>query len=348
MSGWGLALGLAALSAAVFAFRRPLASAGDSILAKLDDVLERPRRGRLGSGPTAAILLGPALTILAAFGFAPLIYAGYISLFDLRAGTYAGLGNYARAWNDPEFFGSIRVTVFYAAGTIPTTLALSFIVARLLFRVGRGRGFFRTVYFLPYVTSAVAAATVWRVLLRPNSGFVNVLLERIGLPAQMWLIEQRGALHVLTDGWIAPDIGPSLALCCIIAFDVWHASGFAVVIFLAGMAAIPRELEEAAIVDGAGPWQTLTRITLPLLSPTVFFLVIVTAIQAFKSFNSFYALTNTARSPDTQNLIIYIYAQLYENQRYGYGATIAVFLCGAMVVLTLVQWRYFGRWVHYE
>ena len=348
MNGWTLAIGLVVVSAAILIFRRPLTSAGDLILATLDDLLERPRFARAGNGPTAALLLVPALAILAVFGFAPLIYAVYISLFDLRAGTYAGLGNYARAWNDPEFFGSIRVTVFYAAGTIPITLVLSFAVAWLLFRLGRGRGFFRTVYFLPYVTSAVAAATVWRVLLRPNSGYVNVLLETIGLPAQMWLIEPRGILHVLTNGWIAPDIGPSLALCCIIAFDVWHASGFAIVIFLAGMTAIPRELEEAAIVDGAGPWQILYRVTLPLLSPTVFFLVIVSAIKAFQAFNSFYALTNTARSTDTQNLVIYIYAQLYENQRYGYGATIAVCLCVAIILLTLAQWRYLGRRVHYE
>jgi multiple sugar transport system permease protein len=288
------------------------------------------------------------LAVLAVFGFAPLIYAVYISLYDVRAEAYVGSGNYVRAWNDPEFFSSVRVTVYYAAGTIPATLALSFVIAWLLFRVARARGFFRTVYFLPYVTSAVAAATVWRVLLRPNSGYVNVLLDALGLPTQTWLIEQRGILHLITQGWVAPDIGPSLALCCIIVFDVWHFSGFAIVIFLAGMSAVPRELEEAAIVDGAGPWQVLYRVTLPLLSPTVFFLVVVSAIKAFQTFNSFYALTNTAQSPDTQNLVIYIYKQLYENQRYGYGAAIAVCLCVAIVVLTLVQWRYLGRRVHYE
>lgn len=343
--GWGLGT---LVFAGCLLFRRPLGTAGDTVLARLDDILDHPRFARLGDGPSAVLLLVPALVILAVFGFAPLLYAVYISLFDVHAGEFVALENYVRAWNDPEFWGSIRVTIYYALGTIPTTLVLSFSIAWLLFRLGRGRGVFRTAYFLPYVTSVVAAATVWRVLLRPHSGYVNALFHAVGLPAQTWLIEQRGVLYLLTHGWFAPETGPSLALCCIIAFDVWHASGFAIVIFLAGLTAIPRELEEAAVIDGAGPFQILRNVILPLLSPTVFFLFIVSAIKAFQSFNSFYTLTNTARSTDTQNLVIYIYAQLYENQRFGYGATIAVCLCVAIVALTLLQWRFLGRKVHYE
>ncbi len=342
---WGV--GILAFAACLL-FRRPLGTAGDTFLARLDDIFDHARLARFGDAPSAVLLLVPALIILTAFGFAPLLYAVYISLFDVRAGEFVAVENYARAWNDPEFWGSIRVTIYYALGTIPSTLVLSFAVAWLLFRLGRGRGLFRTAYFLPYITSVVAAATVWRVLLRPHSGYVNALFQAVGLPPQTWLIEPRGVLYLLTHGWFAPDTGPSLALCCIIAFDVWHASGFAIVIFLAGLTAIPRELEEAAIIDGAGPFQVLRSVILPLLSPTVFFLFIVSAIKAFQSFNSFYTLTNTARSTDTQNLVIYIYAQLYENQRYGYGATIAVCLCVAIVVLTLLQWRFLGRKVHYQ
>ncbi|MCL4692857.1 MAG: sugar ABC transporter permease [Candidatus Hydrogenedentes bacterium] len=348
MNEWFGLLGIVIASASILALRQPLVAILDSVLERLDSRFERQVWCRQSDTAMAVTLLFPGLGILAVFGFAPLIYALYISLFDTRAGAFAGPGNYVRAWHDPEFWGGIRVTIYYAIGTIPATLLLSFGVAWLLFRIGRGRGFFRTVYFLPYVTSAVAAATVWRVLLRPHSGYVNALMEALGLPTQLWLIEQRGVLHLLTNGWIGPEVGPSLALCCIIAFDIWHASGFGVVIFLAGLTAIPRELEEAAIVDGARPWQVMTRVVLPLLSPTVFFLAIVSAIKAFQAFNSFYALTNTARSTDTQNLVIYIYSQLYESQNYGYGATVAVCLCVAIVGLTLVQWRVLGRWVHYE
>jgi multiple sugar transport system permease protein len=346
--GWYILLSLVVALVFGVVFRRSLAFFFDSMLERLDDILDRPRAARGRDGMTAFVLLCPALAVLVVFGFAPLVYAVYISLFDERAGAFVGLANYVRAWHDPEFWGSVRVTVFYAFGTIPVTLAFGFGIAWLLFRLGRGRGFFRTAFFLPYVTSTVAAATVWRVLLRPRSGYVNALLESVGLPGQMWLIEQRGVLNLLSDGWIGPEVGPSLALCCIMAFDVWHASGFAIVIFLAGMTTIPRELEEAAIVDGARSWQVMTRVILPLLSPTVFFLSVVSAIKAFQAFNSFYALTNTARSPDTQNLVIYIYSQLYESQRYGYGATIAVCLCVVIVALTVIQWRYVGRRVHYE
>ncbi|HRI87754.1 MAG TPA: sugar ABC transporter permease, partial [Candidatus Hydrogenedentes bacterium] len=216
-----------------------------------------------------------------------------------------------------------------------------------LFRITRFRSLFRTVYFLPYVTSAVAAATVWRVLLRPQSGFVNVMLVSVGLEPQKWLIEPRSVFHLITGGAIPADVGPSLALCCIIAFDIWHSSGFMIVVFLAGLSAIPRQLEETARLDGASTFGVVRYVTIPLLSPTIFFLVIVSAIKSFQAFNSFYALVN-ARGEDTQNLIVYIYAQFYENQHIGYGASIAVIMCVAIVLLTIAQWRIAGRQVYYE
>lgn len=348
MYSWGAAIAALLLVAGAVAARASLARCADTVLEWSDGVLERLGAQRRGDAATAAVLLFPALVLLGMFGIIPLGYAVYISLFNMRQNVYIGAANYVRAWHDPEFWRSLSVTIYYSLGTIPITLFVSFTIALLLFRLGRGRGLFRTLYFLPYVTSVVAAATVWRVLLRPRSGFVNVLFSALGLPVQLWLIEQRGILNLLTGGWIPPTVGPSLGLCCIIAFDIWHASGFAIVIFLAGMSAIPRELEEAAIVDGAGPYQVIRGVILPLLSPTVFFLTIVSAIKSFQAFNSFYALTNTARSVDTQNLVVYVYAQLYENQRYGYGAAVATLLCLAIVVLTLVQWRYAGRRVFYE
>jgi ABC-type sugar transport system permease subunit len=165
-----------------------------------------------------------------------------------------------------------------------------------------------------------------------------------------WLLEPKGVLFLLTGGRISEEVGPSLALCCVILFEIWHGSGFMIVIFLAGLTAIPRELEEAAVVDGAGWFQTTRRVTLPLLSPTVFFLLIVNGIKAFQSFNSFYALTGNGRGPlnTTQNLTVYIYSNFYEYNRLGYGAAVATLLAVAIVALTLLQWRYLGRRVHYE
>ena len=316
----------------------------DAALERCDNAIDRLRRR---PSVLAALLLLPSVLVLGVFVFFPLLYAVYVSLFDTRRGVFIGGGNYAAAWNDPEFWRSLKVTCYYALGTVPLSLVVSFAVAWLLFRIAYARGLFRTLYFLPYVTSAVASATVWRALLRPQSGLVNLLLIAAGAGPQQWLIEPRGILHIVTGGFVPPSVGPSLALCCIIAFDVWHASGFMVVVFLAGLSAIPRQLEEGARLDGATTWQVVRHVSLPLLSPTIFFLMIVSAIKSFQSFNSFYALVS-APGEDTQNLIVYIYAQFYQNQRIGYGAAVAVTMCAAIIVLTIVQWRVVGRKVHYE
>ena len=120
-----------------------------------------------------------------------------------------------------------------------------------------------------------------------------------------------------------------------------------VVVFLAGLSSIPRQLEEGARLDGATTFQVVRHVSLPLLSPTIFFLLIVSAIKSFQSFNSFYALVS-APGEDSQNLMVYIYAQFYQNQRIGYGAAVAMLMCAAIVALTIVQWRLVGRRVHYE
>ncbi|NIA15654.1 MAG: ABC transporter permease subunit [Nitrospiraceae bacterium] len=324
----------------------------DSALALLDDGLERLRTRRTKDAAAAAFLLSPALLILGVFGLAPLVYAIYMSLFGGKygMGPFVGLGNFRTALDSEAFWDSFLVTLYYALGTIPVTMALSFLIAYALFHIVRGRGFFRTVYFLPYVTSAVAAAMVWRAILNPQYGLANALIEWAGGPRLEWLLEPRGVLNLLTAGHVPPDIGPSLALCCIILFEVWHASGFMTVIFLAGLTAIPRELEEAARIDGANAFQVIRRVVIPLLSPTIFFLAIVSVIKSFQAFNSFYALTGNGRGPvdTTQNLTVYIYSSFYEYQRWGYGAAVATLLCIAIVLLTVIQWRFIGRKVHYE
>lgn len=335
------------------------------MLALLDTVFDRTRRGRLRDGPLALFLLAPALAILSVFGIAPLFYAVWLSFHRTRGDTqtFVGLANYAEAllgrfgegvpsiaFQENPFWNSFFVTLFFALGTVPAALALSFLVANSLFRVVRFRGTLRTLYFLPYVTSVVAAATVWRQLLNPTTGVANEILSWLHLPAQTWLLQPRGILHLLTDGRIPHEVGPSLALCCVMFFDIWHTSGFMIVVFLAGLSALPRELEDAARLDGASGRQLAWKVTLPLLSPTVFFLAIVSFIKSFQSFSSFYSLTGDGRGPldTTQNMTVYIYTNLYEYQRLGYGAAVATLLCAAIVVLTLVQWRFVGRKVFYQ
>ena len=322
----------------------------DTLLEKLDDALERLRGWR--DRALATLLLLPALAVLGLFGIYPLFSAFYMSLFGGKfgQGKFVGLGNYVEALGREDFWQSFATTLYYMLGTIPLTMVISFVIAYGLFQLVRCRGAFRTIYFLPYVTSAVAAAMIWRSLFNPQFGPINSFLSSVGFPVQNWLMEPRGILHLITHGLVAPSIGPSLALCCVILFDVWHGTGFMIVVFLAGLTTIPRELEEAARIDGANGFQLVWRVTLPLLSPTLFFLAIVSGIKAFQAFNSFYALTGNGRGPvdSTQNLTVYIYTNFYEYQYYGYGTAVATLLCLGIVLLTLLQWRYVGRKVHYQ
>lgn len=320
------------------------------MLERLDHVIDA-LPPRLREPVLAVLLLCPAMLVLAVFGLAPMAFAAYLSLCSGRFGEleWAGWGNYWEALQDPRFWNSVKVTLYYAAGTVPTGLTLSFVVAYAISCIGRCRALFRTLYFLPFITSMVAAAMVWRALYQPRSGLLNVLLGAVGISPQQWLLEPRGVLHLLSGGVAPADIGPSLALCSIMLFDVWHSSGFAVVVFMAGLAAIPAEMEEAARIDGAGLFQRLRHVVLPLISPTLFFLLIVGLVRAFQAFNSFYALTRGGGNAlgTTENLILLVYENFYEYGYWGYGAAIATLLSAAIALLTLLQWRFVGRRVFY-
>lgn len=300
----------------------------------------------------AAPLIGPAGLIIGMFGFAPVVASLYLSLFDGRyvRGEFSGLANYREALLSPDFWNSVRVTLYYLAGTIPPTILLGYVIARLLLDVTRGRALFKTLYFLPYITSAYAAALVWGAMLNPQTGLANRVLAWLGVPAQQWLLEPRGILHLVSGGVISEETGPSLALCCVMAFDIWHGLGFTVVVLLAGLSSIPRELEEAARLDGAGAWRVSRHVTLPLLSPTLYFLVVVGTIKGFQAFNSFYALTQSGGNTlgTTENMVLYLFANFYEFGRWGYGAAIAALLLLAIIGITMIQSRAARRWVYYE
>lgn len=294
----------------------------------------------------AGVLLGPALFLLFVFTYFPMFIAVRMSLCGGRRGLgpWVGLDNYREALTSPDFWMALRVTAYYVLGIVPASLALGFAIAYALHRVGPGRALLRTGFFIPYITSTVAAAMVWRALFNPRYGVANQLLSWIGLPPQRWLLESHGVLFLLTGGWIPSDWGPSLALCCIILFDIWHLSGFMVVVFLAALQAMPRELEEAARLDGAGSVTLAIRIILPAVRPTLLFLAVAGMCKALQSFNSIYTLTQgSAVLPETQTLIYYAYAQFYEFGYWGYGSAVAVILTALIIVLTAVQFRVLDR-----
>jgi len=321
----------------------------DTLLGALDEFLDRLHRRGLGDAPAAILLLLPSVFLLSVFILLPMGATFYMSLFGGRhgMGSFVGAANYLDAFRSHDFRQSLLVTVYYVVGVVPVSLVLSFLIAYGLYRIDAFRGFLRTFYFLPYVTSAVAAALVWRSLFNPQSGILNLLLGYAGASPQQWLLEPRGVFHLISGGAVPASWGPSLALACIMVFDIWHGCGFMIVVFLAGLSGIPRELEEAARIDGAVGVRLLRHVMLPLLSPTLFFLLIVGVIKAFQAFNSFYALTHGGTMVETQNLILYIYAQFYQYGYWGYAAAVATLLMLAIVILTITQWRILGRRVHY-
>ncbi|HEY3115792.1 MAG TPA: sugar ABC transporter permease [Chloroflexota bacterium] len=299
----------------------------------------------------------PALVVLAGFHFIPILYALYISLFNwrIRQGPFVGLDNYGSALTSPDFWDALKVSVFYAAGVIPGTLILSVLIGYALHQRIGGRAIYRLVYFIPYITPVVAAALVWRWIFHAQYGILNFVLGLVGIAPQGWLQEPSSLIELLLSqaatllpGWL---IGPSEALVSIMIFTVWHALGFGVVIVLAGLSNIPQELYDAARVDGAGPWRILWRITLPLLSPTLFFLTIVSTIGAFQSFNSIYVMTDPVHGGPlgtTRNVTMYIFQNFFEFTKLGYASAVAFLLFFIILGLTVLQLRVLGRRVHYQ
>src|SRR5579875_3481876 len=308
---------------------------------------------RAGEIALGYLFLAPALILLLVFEFFPIFYGLYSSSCDwrLRCVRFIGLENYTRALHDPDAWHALLVTATYSAISIPVQLSLGLVLAYLLFQPIRGQATFRVLYFLPYITSTVASSAVWSYLYSPDKGPINAVLSALGLPPQRWLAEPAGVFTLISGhfGLHLPDwaSGPSLALISLITFTTWVVTGYDVTFFLAGLGAIPRELYEAARVDGAGGWALFRHITLPLLSPTSYFLLIFTVIGTFKAFNHIYIMTQGGPGDATTTASILIFNQLYQFNRYGYSAALSFLLFFVILILTIVQSQLAGRRVVY-
>jgi multiple sugar transport system permease protein len=311
--------------------------------------LARTRRRLFGTFEGYAFLF-PALLLLVVFHLAPVGYALFLSLFDARVfrdmwapGPFVGAGNYGRLLTSPDFLQSLGNTVWYALFTVPLGLALAVFFAQLLNARIWGRAGYRVTYFLPYVTSTVAAAVVWRWIFQPRVGIANFVLQWLGLPGQQWADEPRGVLLLIGQffGLAVPGqlAGPSLALVTVALVSVWYSVGFNTVIALAGLTNISVDLYEAARLDGAGRWQLFRRITLPLLTPTLLFLLIVETIRSFQSFDFFYQMMAASPVPGAKVVTIFLYEQGFKSFNLGYAAAIGLVLFAIIFVLTLVQFR---------
>lgn len=256
---------------------------------------------------------------------------------------------------DPRLFNAFKVTVFYALGTIPCEVAGSLLLAYLLFRILTARGFFRVLYFLPYITPMIATAVVFRTIFSPNPGsLANRFWTWMGADSLRWLHEARSVpailLHQLgivsQPDWIDAAF-PSLSLVCVILYNIWVYIGYDTVILLAGLSAIPRHYFEAAAIDGASSWQQFRHVTLPLISPALFFISLVAVIGTFKAFNHIYIM-RTAGAQDTVDVVsVLIFDQIYQYHTAGYASALALILFVAILMLTVVQNRILGRRVFY-
>jgi multiple sugar transport system permease protein len=294
-------------------------------------------------------LLAPALILALVFEAFPILYGAYISLCDWRLSCtqFVGLDNYTHALADPQAWQALGTTALYSLIAVPLQLGIGLFLAVVLFQRIRGQEAFRVLLFLPYITSTVASAAVWSYLYSPDSGPINGVLRAFGLPAQRWLAEPRGifdlvgaGLGVAVPAWAS---GPSLALLALIVFTTWVFVGYETTIFMAGLSTISPELYDAAHVDGASAWQSFRNITLPLLSPTTFFLLVFTIIGTFKAFNHIYIMTQGGPGTATTTASILIFQQLYRSNRYGYSAALSFLLFSVILLLTVVQQRTLGR-----
>lgn len=286
------------------------------------------RHNRLGDLTAAIVCLFPAAVILGVFSLYPIVYSGYLSLVEwdgLAADKpFVWFDNYVRLARSGSLGNSIKVTLVYATGVTAGSLILGLMAAVLLNAAVRGLTLYRTIYFLPVVTATVAVAVVWKLLLDPGSGYVNVLLRSVGVVAPSWLRD------------------PTWAMPAVIMVGIWKRLGFNMVVYLAGLQAVPREVQEAAEVDGAGPFATFRDITLPLLAPTTLLLAILTVIDAFLVFDQIYIMTGGGPVGTTEVLGLLLYRQAFEYFDLGGASAIGWVMFALIAGSSLVQWRFYG------
>lgn len=310
----------------------------------------------------AYLFVLPALALIGVFHILPGIAAFGMSLtkWGVIYERWAWLDNYATIL-DPsgsrfgEFMNALGVTTWYVLLTVPVEMAVALVVAYVLYQGVVGRAAYRLVYFMPYITSSIAAAYVFTWLFNDNFGLFNYVLELFGIGAQHWLREPRGVVELIGSGLgvtvPAALAGPSLSLVAVAIFTIWHFIGFQTVVFLAGLTSISRELYEAARIDGANERQVFRRITLPLLSPTIFFIAIIATIGAMKSFNQIYVLTGGGPLDTTRTVPLLIFRTFFERTAVngiGLGAAMSFVFVVIIIGITLVQFRVLGRRVFYQ
>lgn len=274
----------------------------------------------------------PALLILLIFHVAPALFVFYISFTRWNLGTnpvWIGLQNFSDMLRSPDFWHSLRVTAEFTVGNVVLSLALALAVALLITAVVRGRAFYRSAYFVPNVTPLVSTSVAWLWVFDPGHGLINSIL---------------GLFHITGPQWLGST---AWAIPAVTLFSVWHDLGFGVVLFLAGLTGVPRELQEAAQVDGAGTWGVFRHVTWPLLTPVTFLFLILATVASLRTFTQVYTLAQGGPVNATTVTTYYIYEQAFQFFHFGYGSAVSVALFLIIAAVVAIQFRVAGRRVFY-
>ena len=281
---------------------------------------------------TFYLLISPWLLGFLLLTVGPMLYSLYTSFtrWDLLTDpVWIGLGNYVEKMpNDPRFWQSLKVTLIYTALYVPLELVGGLFLAMLVNNQIRGVRVFRTIFYLPTVLAGVAFAVVWLWMLNPRGGLVNLILAQVGIVGPRWLLD------------------PDWALSALLMMSFW-GWGRAMIIYLAGLQAIPGELYESAAIDGANAWAKFRYVTLPMLSPTIFFNLILSVIGTFQTFTNAFVATNGGPLDATLFFVLYLYKQAFELLNMGYASALAWVLFLVILVLTLLIFRTQRFWVFY-
>jgi len=278
------------------------------------------------------LLIAPMMTGFAIFFLFALAVSFGLSLTNwevLTAPQLVGLSNYAKLPHDAEFLTALRNTAMLTIPNVTLRLILSLCIALALNSRIRFRTFYRTIFFMPVLTMPVATATIWKWLFDPQFGPINAQLGRLGLPQPEWLNH------------------PETAVIAVVIVLLWSGVGYDMVIYLAGLQSIPREYYEAAQIDGAGTFRQFRDITLPLLTPTTFFLMVIAIIGSLQVFDLVFIMARVGNANRFPTIVYYIYQEGFQNFRMGYAITVAWVLLVIILVFTLLQFRLQRRWVHY-
>lgn len=278
------------------------------------------------------IFIAPTMIGLIILNIIPIFQTIYQSFFKTgdfgKGNKFVGINNYVKVFGDSEVWQALWNTLKYAIIEVPVSIIIALLLAVILNKKLKGRSFFRTIFFLPMVAAPAAVAMVWKWLFNSSFGLINNVFG-------------------IKVNWISD---PKIAICSIAVIGIWSVLGYNMVLILAGLQEVPRDFYEAASLDGASEWKQLTRITIPLISPTLFFVLITRVIAAMQVFDLIYMIIdyNNPALKKTESLVYLFYKYSFEQSKKGYGATVIVVLLIMILLLTLIQLYGQKKWVHYE